>query len=243
VNAVVGIIVIAALLCFVTSRVRSRQAGRYRRRVHSLAPRFLHRRERRAGIIQARELARAIIENRSDPIAHLAAGVVLQPGEKAWLRTPARLVVRTSQPAWIAHTQLSWLGRRSRNVTRQTTAERWHDYGKIAWLVTSQRVVGQMPASSEMFCVWWEGLAGVDIDLKRGRVVLNAVNGWTGMLSGRTLAPIAVAAVAMCYGLEALLTHPALETLRPQGTQQPPPPQEPMAVGSGGVLVRLPTRR
>jgi hypothetical protein len=238
VNAVVGIIVLAPLLCLVTSRVRSRQAGRYQRRIHPLAPRFLHRRDRRAGIMQARELARAIIDHRPDPTAHLAAGVVLQPGEDAWMRVPARLAVRTSQEAWTAHTQLSWLGRRARNVARETTIERWQDRGEIDWLVTSQRIVGRLPATGEMISVWWSGLAGVDIDLKRERILLNALNGWTGPLSGPTLASIAVAAIAMCHGLEALLTHPTLEKLR----QQPPLIPKPEAVGSGGMIVRLPTR-
>jgi hypothetical protein len=91
--------------------------------------------------------------------------------------------------------------------------------------------------------LWWSGLAGADIDLKRDRIVLNAANGWTGILSGTTLAPIAVAAVAMCYGAKALLTHPALEDLRRQELQELPPFQEPEAGGSGAMIVRMPTRR
>jgi hypothetical protein len=194
------------------------------------------------GILQAQGLARAIIEDRPDPTAHLAAGVVLQQGEDAWLQISGRLAVRASQPAWMVYPQLSWLGRRPRNVARETPAERWQDYGQIDWLVTSQRVVGRLPARSEIFSVWWSGLVGVDIDLKRDRIVLNAVNGWTGMLGGPGLAPIAVAAVAMCHGLEALRVHPALEKVRQQRLQQPFPAQEPGVVGSGGVIVRLPTR-
>jgi hypothetical protein len=231
--------VLAAVLCLVTSLVSSRQAGRYQRRAHPLAHRFLHRRDRRAGIIQARELARAIIEDRPDPTAHLAAGVILQRGEDAWMRIPARLAVRTGQAAWTANTQLSWLGRRTRNVTHETTTVRWQDQGQIDWLITSQRLVGGLPSTREMFSAWWFGLAGVDIDLKRDRILLNGMNGWTGMLTGSTLAPIAVAVIAMCHGLEGVLAHPALENLR----QQPPLIEQPEAIGSGGMIIRLPTRR
>lgn len=242
-NAVVGIIVLVALLFLVTSRVRNRQAGLYRRRVHMLAPMFLHRRKRRAGITQARELARAIVEDRPDPTAHLAAGVVLQPGEDAWLRARARLASRTSQPAWTARTQASWLDRRARSVTRESPTEWWLDNGEIHWLITSERVVGRLPASSEMISLWWSGLAGVDVDLKRDCIVLNGVNGWTGMLTGPAVAPIGVAAVAMCHGLEALPEHPALEMLRKQGSQQPSPAQGPRVVDSGGTILQLRTRR
>ena len=193
--------------------------------------------------LQARELARAIIEDRPNPTAHLAAGVILQPAEDAWLRARARLAVRTSQPAWTANTQVSWLGRRARNVQPRDHNRAVAGPRKIDWLITSQRIVGRLTATGEMISVWWSGLGGVDIDLKRERIVLNALNGWTGMLSAPTLAPMAVAAIAMCHGLEALLLHPALDEAWEQGPKQPPLPQEPEAVGPGGMIVRLPTRR
>ena len=124
------------------------------------------------------------------------------------MRVRARLAVRGSQATWTAYTQVSWLRRCARHVTHEVSAEGWQDSGRIDWLVTSQRIVGRLPASSEMYSIWWSGLAGVDIDLARDRIVLNGVNGWTGMLTGPAVAPIAIAAVAMCHGLEALLVHP-----------------------------------
>jgi hypothetical protein len=243
VNAIVVIIVLAALVSLVTPRLRSRQAGRCQSHIRPRALRFLNRRDRQAGVLQARELARAITEDRPDPIAHLAAGVVLQPGEEPWLQIPARLAVRTSQAAWRAHTQRSWLGRRARNVTRETITERWQDHGDIDWLITSQRIVGRLPASTEMISVWWVGVAGVDIDLKSERIVLNGVNGWTGVLSGSTVTPIAVASVAMCHGVESLLVHPALHGFWQRDPKQPPRAQDPEAIGSGGSIVSLPARR
>jgi hypothetical protein len=94
-----------------------------------------------------------------------------------------------------------------------------------------------------MYSVWWSGLAGVDVDLKkRERIVLNGVNGWTGILTGPAVAPIAVAAIAMCHGYQALLVHPDLEELRRGGPKQSLPPPAAGNVDAEGVIVRLPTR-
>lgn len=247
-NAVVGIIVLAALLCLVTSRLRSRRSGGCQSRIRPLASKFVYRRRRQIAALQARELARAIIDDRPDPAAHLGAGVILQRGEDAWTRARARLAVRTGEATCTAYTQVSWLGRRAKNVTHESTTEQWRDHGEIEWLITSQRVVGRLPASTEMISIWWSGLDGVDIYIESDRIVFNGANGWTGMLSGPAVAPIAVAAIAMCHGLEALLVHPALEALRQQGAPQPPPQQssssrEPETIGAGGTILRLPRRR
>lgn len=236
------VVVLLALLGSVMW-VRWSPPARWRRRhIHPLAVRFVRRRHRHIALLQARELARAIIEDRPDDVAHLAAGVILQPGEDAWTQVRARLAVRTGHAGWTAYTQLSWLGRRARIVTRETTTEQWQDHGEIEWLITSQRAVGRLPASSEMFSVWWSGLSGIDVDLRSDRLVLNGVNGWTGMLIGPAVSPIAVAAIAKCHGLEALLLHPNLEDLRSGGSKRPSPIREPEAVASGGIIVRLPTR-
>lgn len=237
-NVVVVIVVLVAVLCLGRSRLRCRQAGPYQRRIRPLVRRFVRRRRRKAATLQARELARAIVEDRRAPTAHLAAGVVLEPGEDAWQQTAARLQVRTNQPA-----RMAWPGRRDSNVTRETATEHWQDHGQIDWLITSQRIVGRLPASNEMFSVWWSGLAGVDIDLESDRIVFNAVNGWTGMVTGPAVTPIAVAAVATCYGLEALLIHPALQCTRRSDLRQSPLSPKAEAVGTGGSIVRLPTRR
>jgi hypothetical protein len=186
-------------------------------------------------------VARAIIEDRPDPVAHLAAGVILQPGEDAWTRVRARLAVHTSQAAWTANTQASWLSRRARSVTRETVMYQWQDYGEIDWLITSERIVGRRAVSSEMICLWWSGLAGVDIDLKRDRIVVNGVNGWTGMLTGPCVAPVAVAAIAMCHGLDALLRAPALCTLRLKITEHPDPRRP--NVGTGAAIIPFRTHR
>ncbi len=170
--------------------------ARWRRRhIHRPASRFVRRRQRHAAFLQAWELTRAIVEDRPDPVAHLAAGVILQPGEDPWTRARARLAVRTGHAASTAYTQLSWPGRRAKNVTCDTITEQWRNYREIEWLITSKRVVGRPPVSSEMISAWWSGLAGVDIDLASDRIVFDGVNEWTGMLTGPAVAPVAVAAI------------------------------------------------
>lgn len=219
-------VVLAAMLLVVVSMVRKRQDGRYRRRIHSPDSRFLHQRNRWAGIRQGQELARAIIEDRPDPLAHLAAGVILKPGEHAWAQARTRLAVRSGPADWTVSTPVSW-----------------PDHGEMEWLITNRRLVGRLPANSEMLSLWWTGVAGADIDLRHDRIVLNGINGWTSMLAGPAVAPIAVAFVAMCHGNEALLVHPALRCIRCSAPQQAPPHSERSATEIGATIVRLRARR
>jgi hypothetical protein len=149
--------------------------------------------------------------------------------------------VRSNQAAWAAYTRLSWPGWRAKNVTRDTAMGGWQDCGEIEWLITSERVVGRLLASSEMISVWWSGLAGVDIDLESDRIVFNGVNGWTGTLTGPSVAPIAVAAIGMCHGVDALLVHPALTGFRLTDYWLPRPSSLPTSVGAGATILRMPS--
>ncbi len=205
---------------------RGPQAGSGRRR-------FRHRRRRQAAAQQARSLAAAIIDCRQDPTVHLAAGVVLQLGEIAWLRARARLAMRSSQTSWVAYTEMSWMGRQARNVSREISSRRWEDYGEIDWLITSQRLVGRLRGSGELISVWWSGLVGVDVDLRHDRLTLNGVNDWIGKLSGPEISPIAVAAVGTCYGPEALALHSALAALRETQIGQMTPPEQSRTFSEG----------
>jgi hypothetical protein len=130
---------------------------------------------------------------------------------------------------------------RAGHVTRETT-EGWMDCGEVTWLITSQRIVGRLPASSEMISVWWSGLAGVKLDLDQDRIILNGVNGWTGMLVGPAIAPIGVAAVAMCHGCEAVFTHPSLVAVRASAVWDLTPAQGRKANPHEATIYVLPTR-
>ena len=202
------------------------------------------RRRRQAAARQARSLVTAIMDCHEDPTAPLAAGVVLQVGEIAWTRTRARLTMHSSQHAWVAYTQMSWRGRYGRNVSREISSARWEDFGEIDWLITSHRTVGRLPASSELISVWWSGLVGLDIDLNGDRLTLNGMNGWTGKLTGPEISPIAVAAVAMCHGPEALAAHPGLAQLRHiDGRNATALSRGPLPPAGGATIVALPTRQ
>ena len=120
----------------------------------------------------------------------------------------------------------------------------WEGHGEIDWLTTSKRIVGRYQAGGELISVWWSALAGVDIDLDHDRLTLNAVNGWTGHLSGPDVSLIAVAAVGICHGSEALTVHPALLALRvSEGWQTMPPPEEPRALTKSSTIVTISSRR
>jgi hypothetical protein len=94
-----------------------------------------------------------------------------------------------------------------------------------------------------MISVWWSGLAGIEIDLKRDLVVLNGENGWTGVLTGPAVASIAVAATAMCQGVDALHVHPALEFIGQRDQHQRVPPRDANALAVRGAIVELSTRQ
>ncbi|MDA8360170.1 MAG: hypothetical protein M0Z95_28600, partial [Actinomycetota bacterium] len=77
--------------------------------------------------------------------------------------------------------------------------------------------------------------AGLEVDLAGGQVRVQTANGWRCVLSGPGVAPIAVAGVAACHGVAALVEHPALAPLRESVPTDPAPVQraKPLALGSG----------
>ena len=239
----IEIIVLVAVLCAIDRALAGCRARWHRRRSLPRGHRWLRRKHRRAAALQARALTQAIVGDRPDPTAHLAAGVILQPGEDSWLRVRTRLAIRSSQASWEAYGRASWTGRRTRNVVHEHPAQRWHDRVEIDWLITSLRIVGRLPGNSELLSVWWSGLTGFDINLKRNRIVLNAVNGWTGVLTGPSVVSIAIVAVAACNGLEALAVHPALKRIWRQGPPQPALPHLPEGIGPGATIIPIQARR
>jgi hypothetical protein len=136
-----------------------------------------------------------------DPVAHLAAGgVVLQPGEIAWIHTRARLAVWTIQSAWVTCSRVRWRGRRAESTSREVAAGGWRDHGAVDWLITSLRLVGRTGPNGGLLSIWWSDLAGVKVDLGNDTIYLEAANGWRGQITGPGIAPIGVAAIAVCHG-------------------------------------------
>jgi len=154
-----------------------------------------------------------------DSVAHLCVGVVLQPGEKAWVQARARLVTWETQSAQVSRSRARWWGRRVEGAAQEVTASGWQDHGEIDWLITSLRLVGRVHSDGELLSLWWNGLAGIEVDLDVDTVHLDGVNRWRGHITGPGVAPISVAAVAACHGPGALLVHPGLARLRGPSTQ------------------------
>jgi hypothetical protein len=241
----VSVIVLTAIpIVLVAALIWSHRQRRLRPRPGSTGgsrrQRFRHRRRRQAAAQKARSVSAAIMDCRHDPTAHLAAGVVLHYGEIAWTRTRARLTMRSSHTAWVAYTHLTWGGRHARNISREISAPGSDNLGDIDWLITSQRIVGRQPASSELISVWWSGLAAVEVDLHHDRLTLNDNNGWTGQLAGPAVSPIAVAAVGMCHGPEALAIHPDLAPLRTIESQQATKPPKNQPTLTNGATIAVP---
>ncbi len=87
------------------------------------------------------------------------------------------------------------------------------DLGILDWRITNQRLAARQ-TDGTVLSIYWSAIEAVSVDLAREYVMLDAINGFHGVLSGPTVAPIAVAAIASCHGPHALLDHPALEQLR-----------------------------
>jgi hypothetical protein len=184
------------------------------RRRHRLGDRG----RRGAAHTQARQLVLALAFGTQDPVAHLAAGVVLEEGEIAFQQSRARLETWSTASVLVTDSRGSWWSRRVKSTARQVTVDSWRDHREFTWLLTSARAVGRSAKSGELVSIWWASLEGADVDVREELVILDATNGWRGRLSGPGIAPIAVAAVAACYGPTALLAHPGLACLRQPAT-------------------------
>ena len=214
------------------SRVGGGSLRRRPRRVHRRGD----RRRRRTAKLDARALVTRLTTNAAGHDVHLAAGVVLRPGEVGWLRAPARLSVWVSEAIWVTASRSSWLGRRAESFGSSRVQAGWRDEGSVEWLVTSARLAGRLPRTGELLAIPWVSLTGLEVDLVDGQVRIQTANGWRCVLSGPGVAPIAVAGVAACHGVAGLVDHPALAGLRdpalstdPASTRRP----KPLALGPG----------
>ena len=201
-------------------------------RVHRLGD----RRRRRTAELEARALVTRLATNDPGQGVDLAARVVLQSGEVAWLRAPARLSVWVSEAIWVTSSRSSWLGRRGQSVSSSRVRAGWRDEGGVEWLVTSARLVGRLPRTGELLSIPWASITGLEVDLDAGMVRIQTANGWRCVLSGPGIAPIAVAGVAACHGVAALVEHPGLAGVRAPALPTDPASTgraEPLALGRG----------
>jgi len=80
-------------------------------------------------------------------------------------------------------------------------------------IVTDRRLLCRF-ASGRLTSLWWSGIVGLHVDLAVGQIVLDYGDGQPVNLSGSSVAPVGVVGIASVYGMEAMLTHPALAPLR-----------------------------
>lgn len=121
------------------------------------------------------------------PVPVMQLGVVLEPGEEACRAT------------------YTWV--------RVLEDWGWPHAALCECLITDRRLLLRMPGG-QLACIWWAGLVGLDIRLDQASVVLDFGDHRPRQLAGEGVDLIAVAAVAAAYGVEALISHPALDPLR-----------------------------
>jgi hypothetical protein len=130
------------------------------------------------------ELVHGVPSARFDP---MAAGVVLQPGETAYRQVP--IWIRVQQDG------------------------RWAGASLAEVVVTDLRLLCRF-GSGSLISLWWGGLVGLRVDLAAEQIVLDYGDGQPVNLAGSPVPLVAVVGVASLYGVEAMLTHPALSLLR-----------------------------
>jgi hypothetical protein len=141
-------------------------------------------------------------------------GVVLAPGEKAWVQIPARCLSDTSVPFPA--------GPPKKGDPPPAPAV-------SAWLVTNHRVVGRL--ATHQLAGWrWQNMVGCRVDLTPGAEHVSIDIDKTTPISwtGPGVGPLAVAAVYHLHGSQALIDHPGLDALRVPRPTDGTSPQRPM---------------
>lgn len=172
---------------------------------------------RAAAYDNARTLALAIVAGYQPAVPIYDLGIVLAADEVVWQRTPATYWWR-GQQSW-AEQRTSYYGHRS--VLTEKRRPVMNSTGTLDWLITDQRLAAR-ESGGEVISVYWSAIQAVSIDLTVDVVAFDGADGYHGELRGPTIAPIAVAVIACCYGRRALVNYPSLGPLR--GQQVPSEP-------------------
>lgn len=130
------------------------------------------------------EIARGVPSAPFDP---MTAGVVLHAGETVYRRLPI----------WI----------------RVQNDGYWAEASSADVIVTDLRLLCRF-ATGHLSSLWWNGIVGLEVDLAAEHIILDFGDGQPVSLSGPLVAPVAVVGIASVYGTEAMITHPALASIR-----------------------------
>jgi hypothetical protein len=152
------------------------------------------------------ELARGVPFARFDP---MSAGVVLEPGETVFRQVP--IWIRVQQDGC------------------------WADASYADVLVSDMRLLCRFSAGG-LASLWWNGVVAMDIDLTMEHFVIDYGDGQPIGLSGPWVVPAAVAGVAAIYGVQALVDHPALTSLRRAGSGAAGTGGEPIISNANGFI-------
>ena len=169
------IVVLVAVAVAVSVARRRHRVGSGRPARRAPWPHLIRRRHRAEA--QGRQLLDQLLGgDHVDAFGHLAAGVVLQPGELTWATARAHLSVHTSRATWVTHTRVSWWGRRAETTGRHHTSSAWTRLGQVDWVLTSQRLAGRLPDTGELISIWWNTVTALHVDLHHGQLGLQSTN-------------------------------------------------------------------
>ena len=96
---------------------------------------------------------------------------------------------------------------------RMRTEGNWSEPVWASVIVTDGRLIARMPAG-DLVSLWWGSIMGFDVDLEEQRVILDYGDATPRLVSGPQVSIVAVAGVALLYGVPALATHAALGPVR-----------------------------
>jgi len=123
------------------------------------------------------------------PIDIMQLGLVIEPGETAFRYVAAALSQFDSNTGlWPYPTQ-------------------------VGVLITDQRLLVRLPHGAAI-SLWWTSVLALDVNLQAGHVLLDFGDGEPRAISGAASTSVAVSAVALVYGVDGLLAHRSLDSLR-----------------------------
>lgn len=156
----------------------------------------------------ARQLALDLYDGTPSAITPYGIGVAIEPGELIYRQIWAEYSTLGATPDLIDGRGRLRLG-----------SPLWKNWGWCDTLITSHRLVTRLTGESgRLISSWWMTIAGVQVDLERGTVAMDdRMSDWRGAYVGPAAPIVAVAAIERIHGLDALLRHPALTTLRRPG--------------------------
>lgn len=157
----------------------------------------------------ARTLALTITGGHQPAVPIYDLGIVLGADETVWQRAAACYWWRGEQ-TWTEQ-RTSYNGRRG--TLTEVRRPVLNCAGTLSWLITNRRLGTRQP-NGEVISIYWTAIQAISIDLAADAIVLDGTDGYRGELRGPAIAPVAVAAVASCHGVYALLDHPAVAPLR-----------------------------